>query len=489
MGRDQDDAVVLPLRTLQRRVSGSQDVGQIQVAVKDGVATDRVKAAIEQLMRERRRVGAGETDDFNVLDTKEIAQAMTGTTQLLTTLLGAVAAVSLLVGGIGIMNIMLVSITERTREIGLRLAIGALEREVLLQFLIEAVTLSMLGGVIGIALATAASIVLAQVMQVPYLFNPAINLLSFAVSAVIGVVFGYFPARRAAHLDRSTRCATSDCALTILYRPEPPARSPTLRLPRHPRRQDFSPCVYRLPASSSPRSSPSRRGGQCRRPRTGAHGCPHSHRRRRAPDAAASVVHIVTTGYRPVRGTSDATTPVVRRQSLAGSGVVIDDGLIATTSALLAGADEVLVTLPSSGGRRARSVRATLAGLAPEVGLALLRVEAASAVGLRAVAIASPANISRGLSVFTLRGDAAGALGVTPTTVEAVALSVEPMSATAWIQTPAAPRADACGGPVVMPPGARRPHDVSGRRGRRGRVCDSAPSWPSPRRSCASSVT
>ncbi len=171
-------------------------------------------------------------------------------------------------------------------------------------------------------------------------------------------------------------------------------------------------------------------------------------------DAAASVVHIVTTGYRPVRGTSDATTPVVRRQSLAGSGVVIDDGLIATTSALLAGADEVLVTLPSSGGRRARSVRATLAGLAPEVGLALLRVEAASAVGLRAVAIASPANISRGLSVFTLRGDAAGALGVTPTTVEAVALSVEPMSATAWIQTAAAPRADACGGPVVDATGA-----------------------------------
>jgi putative ABC transport system permease protein len=119
----------------------------------------------------------------------------------MTTLLGAVAAVSLLVGGIGIMNIMLVSVTERTREIGLRLAIGALEREVLLQFLIEAVVLAALGGLVGIVLATAASIGLAGVMNVPYLFDPTINLLSFVFSAGIGVLFGYFPARRAAQLD------------------------------------------------------------------------------------------------------------------------------------------------------------------------------------------------------------------------------------------------------------------------------------------------
>ena len=119
----------------------------------------------------------------------------------MTTLLGAVAAVSLLVGGIGIMNIMLVSVTERTREIGLRLAIGALEREVLLQFLIEAVVLSSLGGLTGIILATAASIGIAQLMDVPYLFNPGINIASFVFSAAIGVIFGYFPARRAARLD------------------------------------------------------------------------------------------------------------------------------------------------------------------------------------------------------------------------------------------------------------------------------------------------
>jgi putative ABC transport system permease protein len=135
------------------------------------------------------------------MDTRQIAETLTGTTKILTMLLGAVAAVSLLVGGIGIMNIMLVSVTERTREIGIRLAIGALERDVLLQFLIEAVVLSSLGGLIGIALATAASIGLSGVMQVPYLFDPAVNLLSFLFSAAIGVIFGYFPARRAARLD------------------------------------------------------------------------------------------------------------------------------------------------------------------------------------------------------------------------------------------------------------------------------------------------
>jgi putative ABC transport system permease protein len=135
------------------------------------------------------------------MDTKQIAETLSGTTKVMTTLLGAVAAVSLLVGGIGIMNIMLVSVTERTREIGIRLAIGALEREVLAQFLIEAVVLSSLGGLIGVILATLASIGLAGLMDIPYLFNPGINLLSFAFSAAIGVIFGYFPARRAASLD------------------------------------------------------------------------------------------------------------------------------------------------------------------------------------------------------------------------------------------------------------------------------------------------
>ena len=201
MGSDQDDIIVMPLRTVQRRLTGSQDVNRITVSIRDGAAIDAVKDQLTLLLRERRNIGANEEDDFRVLDTRQIAETLTSTTKILTMLLGAVAAVSLLVGGIGIMNIMLVSVTERTREIGIRLAIGALEREVLLQFLIEAVVLSSLGGLIGIALATAASVGLAGLMNIPYLFDPAINLLSFLFSAAIGVLFGYFPARRAASLN------------------------------------------------------------------------------------------------------------------------------------------------------------------------------------------------------------------------------------------------------------------------------------------------
>ena len=201
MGMDQDDTILTPLRTLQRRLTGNQDVSTLLVSVGDSASTERVMADLRSLLRERRKIATNEEDNFSILDTRQIAETMTGTTKVMTTLLGAVAAVSLLVGGIGIMNIMLVSVTERTREIGIRLAIGALEREVLLQFLVEAVALSALGGLVGIVLATLASVGLAQVMQVPYLFDPAINLLSFLFSAVIGVIFGYFPARRAARLD------------------------------------------------------------------------------------------------------------------------------------------------------------------------------------------------------------------------------------------------------------------------------------------------
>ena len=168
---------------------------------RDGSDASSIKASLTQLLRERRKLADGEDDNFNVLDTRQIADTMSGTTKVMTTLLGAVAAVSSVVGGIGIMNIMLVSVTERTREIGVRLAIGALQREVLLQFLIEAVAQAAIGGLIGIVLALGASLVLAQVMQVPFVFDPSINGLSFVFSAVIGVVFGYLPARRAARLD------------------------------------------------------------------------------------------------------------------------------------------------------------------------------------------------------------------------------------------------------------------------------------------------
>ncbi len=200
-GNDQDDVVVVPLKTLQRRITGNTRVNTLLVSMADGADPDSVKAGLTQLLRERRKLADTDPDNFNVLDTKQLADTLSGTTQVMTMLLGAVAAVSLLVGGIGIMNIMLVSVTERTREIGLRLAIGALEREVLLQFLIEAVVLAALGGLVGIVLATVASIALSAIMGVPYQFNPGVNLLSFVFSAAIGVVFGYFPARNAARLN------------------------------------------------------------------------------------------------------------------------------------------------------------------------------------------------------------------------------------------------------------------------------------------------
>ena len=198
---DQDDIVLVPLHTLQRRITGNRKVSSLQVSMADGTDSQSLKAALTLLLRERRKLAAGIDDNFNIFDTQQLAETLSSTTRLMTTLLGAVAAVSLLVGGIGIMNIMLVSVTERTREIGLRLAIGALEREVLLQFLIEAVVLSALGGVIGIVLATAASYFGSILMDVPYAFDPAINLLSLLFAAAIGVLFGYFPARRAARLD------------------------------------------------------------------------------------------------------------------------------------------------------------------------------------------------------------------------------------------------------------------------------------------------
>ncbi len=200
-GNDQDDVVVMPIKFVQRRFTGNREVSLIMVAVDDAYDSATVQDSLEQLMRERRKVKPGAADNFNVFDTKQISDTLTGTTTILTQIVAAVAAISLLVGGIGIMNIMLVSVTERTREIGIRLAIGAVAREVLLQFLVEAIVLSCLGGLIGLGLALVASIAIAPLMQVPFIFDVKINLLAFLFSAAIGVVFGYFPARRAASLN------------------------------------------------------------------------------------------------------------------------------------------------------------------------------------------------------------------------------------------------------------------------------------------------
>ena len=201
MGMDKDDVVIIPLNTFQRRISGNVRIPLITVAVEPGSDIERVKESSRLLLRERRSLSSSEMDNFNILDTSELIETISKTTQVLTMLLGAVAAVSLLVGGIGIMNIMLVSVTERTKEIGVRLAIGATEREVLLQFLVESIMLACFGGLLGVILAFGASVLLTHFMGVPFIFSPGINVLAFCFAAFIGIIFGYFPARRAAQLD------------------------------------------------------------------------------------------------------------------------------------------------------------------------------------------------------------------------------------------------------------------------------------------------
>jgi putative ABC transport system permease protein len=200
-GTDQDDIVIVPIRAFHRRFVGNTDITRIYVSAKDGVDTARVQADIERLLRERRNISRGEEDDFTVRDMRQIVEATAGATTMLTGLLGAVAAVSLLVGGIGIMNIMLVSVTERTREIGIRLAVGAVEGQVLLQFLVEAVILSLFGGLIGVLSGIALAGFGTARLGVPFLLDPTIILIAFGFAALIGIVFGYFPARRAARLD------------------------------------------------------------------------------------------------------------------------------------------------------------------------------------------------------------------------------------------------------------------------------------------------
>ncbi len=201
---DQDDTIIVPLSTLQRRLTGktsTRNIGMIMISAVEGTDSDRLQRDITRLMRQRRNLQENEDDNFSVFDTRQIAETLSSSTRMMTMLLTAVAGVSLLVGGIGIMNIMLVSVTERTREIGIRLAIGARAREVLLQFLVEAVTLSAVGGLAGIMLALALCTGLAALIGVPFVFNLRINLIAFLFAAVVGVVFGFTPARRAARLD------------------------------------------------------------------------------------------------------------------------------------------------------------------------------------------------------------------------------------------------------------------------------------------------
>lgn len=200
-GSDQDDVVIVPLRMLQRRIAGNSDIPSIYVAATPDANTAAIQRDIEYLLRERRTGVGGKQDDFTVRDMKQIAETQTATTTVLTGLLAAVAGVSLLVGGIGIMNIMLVSVTERTREIGIRLAIGALANQVMAQFLVEAVTLSLFGGILGTAIGLGLAWVTTGALGVPFDIDLGIIAIAFLFSGMVGVIFGFFPAQRAARLD------------------------------------------------------------------------------------------------------------------------------------------------------------------------------------------------------------------------------------------------------------------------------------------------
>jgi putative ABC transport system permease protein len=200
-GQDQDDLVIMPIRTVQRRLTGKDEVNFIIVQVQSEAGILHAKNDITNVMRVRRHITGNQTPNFDVQDLREIGNILTNVTGILTAFLAAIAAVSLLVGGIGIMNVMLVSVTERTREIGIRLAIGAREHDVLLQFLIEAMVLSALGGLVGIGLGLAGAAAGTAALKLPFIFDPGIVVIAVVFSATVGVAFGYFPARRAARLD------------------------------------------------------------------------------------------------------------------------------------------------------------------------------------------------------------------------------------------------------------------------------------------------
>jgi putative ABC transport system permease protein len=200
-GQDQDNVVLMPLPTFQRRIAGDRDIETIFVAVMDGVPTAEVVSDVETALRRTRHLTPGEEDNFSVRDMTQIADAMASTTAVMTGMLGALAGVSLLVGGIGIMNIMLVSVTERTREIGIRLAIGAHERHILVQFLVEATVLSLLGGIIGIAIGLSLAGLATWSLSIPFVPSVWVIVLAVGFSGLIGVVFGFFPALRGARLD------------------------------------------------------------------------------------------------------------------------------------------------------------------------------------------------------------------------------------------------------------------------------------------------
>lgn len=205
-GQDQDDIALIPISTAKKRVFGRQrgrpdSVSVIMVKVREAERMAEAEEQVNEMLRVRHRIGPGQTDDFTVRNLSEIMATREASSRILSILLAAVASVSLLVGGIGIMNIMLVSVTERTREIGLRMAVGARRRDILVQFLVEAVTLSLIGGLIGIALGMGASVAIARLADWPVLIQSSSLVIAFVFAGAVGIFFGFYPARKAAQLD------------------------------------------------------------------------------------------------------------------------------------------------------------------------------------------------------------------------------------------------------------------------------------------------
>jgi putative ABC transport system permease protein len=201
VGQDQDDTLLMPYTTVMKKIKGLPWLDDIMMSATSAAVVDLAEQDITALLRERHRIAAGTDDDFNLRHPTEIAEAVKQSTQTMEALLAAIASVSLLVGGIGIMNIMLVSVTERTREIGLRLAVGARGRDVLRQFLVEAMMLSLIGGAIGVAVGTVGAQTIANNFQWPTRVSANAIAIAFGFSAVIGIFFGYYPALQAARLD------------------------------------------------------------------------------------------------------------------------------------------------------------------------------------------------------------------------------------------------------------------------------------------------
>jgi putative ABC transport system permease protein len=199
--QDDDNSVFMPLKNVQRRFTGQDTIGYIVIAYDPAYKSSSIQQSLIDLLRERRLLQPGEQNDFNIIDSAQVNDAVKTAVGTLTVAVAAIAGISLAVGGVGIMNIMLVSVTERTREIGIRLAIGALAREVRMQFLTEAVVLCCFGGLIGIGIAFGLSLGLSKLIDVPFVFDPTINVGSFVFSAMMGIIFGYYPARRASRLD------------------------------------------------------------------------------------------------------------------------------------------------------------------------------------------------------------------------------------------------------------------------------------------------